>query len=133
MDILEESNVPPFVNLHPWAENAWNKCVRLMESAAQAPLVSDNSPAEVPTFPEQCRISEMCVDTLSQLVVSKRLPTFKDFTCCEEVAQKTKYCWDKTMEILEDPNVPTLAHLHPWADNAWDRCISIRNVKILPH
>ncbi|KAI3987033.1 hypothetical protein MKX01_036823 [Papaver californicum] len=133
MDVLEESNVLPFVNLHPWACNAWNKCVCFMESAVQAPLVSDNSPAQAPIFPKQRRISKICVDTLAQLVVPKRLPTFKDFICCEEIAQKTKYCWDKTMEILEDHNVPALAHLHPWTNNAWERCISITNVKILPH
>ncbi|KAI3994049.1 hypothetical protein MKX01_012306 [Papaver californicum] len=133
MDILEGSNVPPFVNLHPWADNAWKKCVSLTESAAQAPLVSVNFPAQAPTFPKQCRISEMCVDTLAQLVESKMLPTFKDFTCCAEIAQKTKYCWDKTMEILKKPNVPALVHLYPWADNAWNRGISITNVKILPH
>ncbi|KAI3991973.1 hypothetical protein MKX01_026883 [Papaver californicum] len=109
------------------------KCVGLSKSPSQAPTLPDSSPAQAPTLPEQCRISKMCGYSLAQLIVSKILSMVKDFTCCKEIVQNTKYCWDKIMKILEDPNVPALAHLHPWEKNVWVNCVNITNIKIIPH
>ncbi|KAI3911259.1 hypothetical protein MKW92_029632, partial [Papaver armeniacum] len=96
MEVIEDLNIPAFANLHPWAEITWDKCVSLTGSPSQAP----QGPA---TWPEKCRISQSSVYTLTQLLVTKTLPSQKDVTCCREIIQTGQDCWEKTMAILEDP------------------------------
>ncbi|KAI3919044.1 hypothetical protein MKW98_016597, partial [Papaver atlanticum] len=113
MEIIEDPKIPAFTNLHPWAEITWDKCVRLTGSPSQAPMMTDNSPTQAYTWPEKCRISESSMDTLTQLLLTKTLPSQKDVTCCHEIIQTGKDCWKKTMEVLEDP----------WAENVWKKCV----------
>lgn len=117
MEVIEDLNVPAFANLHPWAEITWDKCVSLTGSLSQAPMISGNSPTQAPTWPEQCRISQSSIYTLTQLLVTKTFPSQKDVTCCREIIQTGQDCWEKTMAILEDP----------WAENIWNKCLILTN------
>ncbi|KAI3860854.1 hypothetical protein MKX03_002470, partial [Papaver bracteatum] len=110
MEIIEDPKIPAFANLHPWAEIAWDKCVSLTGSPSPASMMS--SPTHAPTWPEKCKISESSMDILTQLILTRTFPSQKDVSCCREIIQTGKDCWEKTMEILEDP----------WAENVWKKC-----------
>ncbi|KAI3956509.1 hypothetical protein MKX01_007567, partial [Papaver californicum] len=120
---------PAFTNLHPWADNAWNKCVKIATNSPTEETSIDNiSPAQAPSaFPEQCIISKSCELILARLLGSRSLPTEKNAACCLEIVETTKYCWDTAIKMIDDPMIPTLSNLHPWADDAWNTCVSLTN------
>lgn len=123
---LDERSYP---NLHPWAENVWDKCVNIANSPAQAPLVADSPVPMEYTFPAKCDIPEDSSQFLKHLMLTKTLPTKKDVAFCKDVVKSTKFCWERTMELLENPNLNDhpLTNLHPWAENTWNTCVSLAN------